>query len=152
MRVMEKNSKSVPQVAKCTLSLTHFWYFTQVLVCFLFKKHNWMLSWTYSETSYEGSSCFLCESPSWKKHLEKNPTDTWRLLNVNKTFRRPPGGLLNVSCKFNLRPVSTGLSGLLDDIRYPGNYLYRLTSMKKTKAGRMPETWPVIISGESIQL
>ena len=37
------------------------------------------------------------------------PVDTKRKLNVHKTFRRPPGRLLNVLCTFNLRPVSTGL-------------------------------------------
>ena len=35
--------------------------------------------------------------------------DTGRKLNVHKTFRRLPGGLLNVLCTFNLRPVSTGV-------------------------------------------
>ena len=43
----------------------------------------------------------------WEK-LEKHPVDTGRKLNVHKTFRRPPGRLLNVLCTFNLRPVSTG--------------------------------------------
>ena len=33
------------------------------------------------------------------------PVDTWRKLNVHKTFRRCPGRLLNVLCTFNLRPV-----------------------------------------------
>ena len=37
-----------------------------------------------------------------------NPVDTGRKLNVHKTFRRLPARLLNVSCTFNLRPVSTG--------------------------------------------
>ena len=37
-----------------------------------------------------------------------SPVDTGRKLNVHKTFRRRPGGLLNVLCTFNLRPVSTG--------------------------------------------
>ena len=31
-----------------------------------------------------------------------------RKLSVHKTFRRPPGRLLNVLCTFSLRPVSTG--------------------------------------------
>ena len=35
------------------------------------------------------------------------PVDTWRKLNVHKTFIRRPGRLLNVLCTFNLRPVST---------------------------------------------
>ena len=33
--------------------------------------------------------------------------DTGRKLNVQKTYRRRPGSLLNVLCTFNLRPVST---------------------------------------------
>ena len=35
------------------------------------------------------------------------PVDTGRKLNVYKTSRRRPGGLLSVLCTFNLRPVST---------------------------------------------
>ena len=37
------------------------------------------------------------------------PVDTERKLNVHEKFRRRPGRLLNVSCTFNLLPVSTGL-------------------------------------------
>ena len=37
------------------------------------------------------------------------PVDTGRKLKVHKTFRRRPGRLLNVLCKFNLRPASTDL-------------------------------------------
>ena len=37
------------------------------------------------------------------------PADTGRKLNVHKTFRRSPGRLLNVLCRFNLRPVSMGM-------------------------------------------
>ena len=37
-----------------------------------------------------------------------HPVDTGRKLNVQKTFRKRPGRLLNVLCTFNLRPVSTG--------------------------------------------
>ena len=51
----------------------------------------------------------------WVKILlankNKNATatvDTGRKLNVHDTFRRRPGGLLNVLCTFNLRPVSAG--------------------------------------------
>ena len=47
----------------------------------------------------------LNKSPAEAYH----PVDTRRKLNVHKTFRRPPGGLLNVLCTFNLRPVSTGI-------------------------------------------
>ena len=36
------------------------------------------------------------------------PVDTGRKLYVHKTFRGPPGRLLNLLCTFNLRPVSTG--------------------------------------------
>ena len=35
--------------------------------------------------------------------------DTGRKFNVNKTFRRRPGRLLNVFSTFNLRPVSAGM-------------------------------------------
>ena len=38
--------------------------------------------------------------------------DTGHKLNAHKTFRRRPGRLLNVSCKFNLRPLSTGMLGI----------------------------------------
>ena len=38
----------------------------------------------------------------------KNPVDTGRKLNVQKTFRRRPGRLLNVLYTFNLLPVPTG--------------------------------------------
>ena len=40
------------------------------------------------------------------------PVDAGLKLNVHKTFRRRPGLLLNVSCTFNLRPVSTGMGKL----------------------------------------
>ena len=51
----------------------------------------------------------------WSKHqsnmliLLPFPVDLGLKLNVHKTFRKRPGHLLNVSCTFNLRPVSTGL-------------------------------------------
>ena len=38
-----------------------------------------------------------------------NPVDVGLKLNVHQTFRRRPGRLLNVLCKFSLLPVSTGL-------------------------------------------
>ena len=38
----------------------------------------------------------------------RRPADTVRKLNVQKTFRRRPGRLLNVFCTFNLRTVSAG--------------------------------------------
>ena len=41
------------------------------------------------------------------------PVDTGRKLNVHKTFGRRLGRLLNVLCRFNLRPVSTGLGYIL---------------------------------------
>ena len=41
---------------------------------------------------------------------KSNPVDIVRKLNVQKTFCRRPGRLLNVLCTFNLRPVSTGKS------------------------------------------
>ena len=42
--------------------------------------------------------------------LQKNPIDTGRKLNVNKTFRRRPRRLLNVLCTFNLSPLLRGRS------------------------------------------
>ena len=45
---------------------------------------------------------------------ESYQVDTGRKLNVHKTFRRRPGRLLNVLCTFNLRPVSTGRSYLVN--------------------------------------
>ena len=50
--------------------------------------------------------------PEKSKLLKKEmqfPVDTGHKLNVHKTFRRPPGHLLNVLCTINLRPVSAGL-------------------------------------------
>ena len=44
-----------------------------------------------------------------KSAIETFPVDTGRKLNAHKTFGRRLGRLLNVLCKFNLRPVSTGL-------------------------------------------
>ena len=41
--------------------------------------------------------------------FKRLPVDTGRKLNVDKTFRRRPGRLLNVLCTFNLRPAYTGL-------------------------------------------
>ena len=38
----------------------------------------------------------------------KYPVDTGRKLDVHKTFRRRPAGLLNVLCTLSLRVVSTG--------------------------------------------
>ena len=38
----------------------------------------------------------------------KNPVDTGRKLNVQKTFRRRPGRLLNVLYTFNVLPAPTG--------------------------------------------
>ena len=43
------------------------------------------------------------------------PLNKERKLSVHKTFRRPPGGLLNVSCKFDVRPVSKLLFFLTAD-------------------------------------
>ena len=39
------------------------------------------------------------------------PVDVERKLNVYKTFIRRPGRLLNILCTFDLRLVSTGMSG-----------------------------------------
>ena len=40
--------------------------------------------------------------------FKADPVDAGRKLNVHKTFRIRPGRLLNVLCKFILRPVSMG--------------------------------------------
>ena len=50
-------------------------------------------------------------------HFEINfPVDTGRKLNVHITFRRRLGRLLNVSCAFSLRPVSTGFVAFCNKI------------------------------------
>ena len=46
----------------------------------------------------------------------KIPVDTGRTLNVHKTFRRRPVRLLNVLCTFNIRPVSTGISSMKNEL------------------------------------
>ena len=48
------------------------------------------------------------------------PVDTWSKLNVQKTFRRRPGRLLNVLCTFSLRCVSrqVGPGGRLLAVNY----------------------------------
>ena len=51
----------------------------------------------YFECKWLGESCLLDQ-----------PIDTGRKLKVYKTFRRRLGYLLNVLCKFDLRPVSAG--------------------------------------------
>ena len=43
-----------------------------------------------------------------KKYFVLDPVDIGRKLNVNKTFRRRDGRLLNALCTFNFRPVFTG--------------------------------------------
>ena len=61
-----------------------------------------------------------------------NPVDTGRKLNINKTFRRRAGLLLNVLCTFNLRPVLRGklkitcsisFTVTTNEIFYNNNYL-----------------------------
>ena len=51
--------------------------------------------------------------------------DTGRKLNVHKTFRRRPRRLLNVSCAFNLRPVSTGYA------KHQKRYIPKILSTNK---------------------
>ena len=56
---------------------------------------------------------FIDCANKWKKseairQLFQYLVDTGRKLNVHKTFRRRPGRLRNVLCKFNVCPVSTG--------------------------------------------
>ena len=66
----------------------------------------------FLHTSYELlfiariTSYFL--TMSYNKDKDDNPVDTGRKLNVYKTFRGSPGGLLNIFCTSKLRPVSTG--------------------------------------------
>ena len=43
-----------------------------------------------------------------KNSISSHPVDTWRTLNVRKTFRRIPGRLLNVLYTLNLCLVSMG--------------------------------------------
>ena len=45
----------------------------------------------------------------WSEYSKHISLDTGRKWNLHKTFRRLPGRLLNVSCTFNLRPVSNGI-------------------------------------------
>ena len=54
---------------------------------------------------YHSVFYFQHSSPNCYSH---GPVDTGRKLNVNKTFGRRPGRLLNVLFTFNLRLVSTG--------------------------------------------
>ena len=58
-----------------------------------------------SNCNYVKMVCFFWYLQCSKIYV--NPVDTGRKLNVHKTFRRRPGRLLNVLCKFNLRLVST---------------------------------------------
>ena len=66
------------------------------------------------------------------KHIriECPPVDTGRKLNLHKTFRRRPGRLLNVLCRFNLRPVPIGpkCSGSLDN-NYRGSNSFVLLAV-----------------------
>ena len=60
----------------------------------------------------DGDIKVIANKYQWKylrQDIVNFPVDTGSKLNVNKTFRRGPGGLLNVLCAFNLRLVSTGL-------------------------------------------
>ena len=59
------------------------------------------------------------------------PVDTGRKVNVQKTFRRHPGSLLNVLCTFILRPVSAGTEIIYRDkasklIKLNTNIIYHL--------------------------
>ena len=56
---------------------------------------------------------FYVELLSYQVRNLLSSVDTGRKLNVHTTFRRRPGSLVNVLCKFNLRPVSTESAVLL---------------------------------------
>ena len=92
-------------IAKVWLHSILHGFFTINLV-HVFRTHQFNHFLFYNNTS---GRLLLC----WKKpkltHAIQLPVDTGRKLNVHKTFRRRPGLLLNVSYKFNLPPVSTGL-------------------------------------------
>ena len=51
------------------------------------------------------------------------PVDTGRKLNVQKTFRRRPGRLLNISYTFNLCPVFNGYNRFFGKSKYGLNPL-----------------------------
>ena len=92
-------------IAKVWLhSILHGFFTINLVHVFRTQQFNHFLF--YNNTS---GGLLLC----WKKpklaHAIQLPVDTGRKLNVHKTFRRRPGRLLNVSCRFNLPPVSTGL-------------------------------------------
>ena len=67
----------------------------------LFNAHDWVIQLKHF-TKIVAVNYFL-----------RIPVDTGRKLNVNKTFRKRPGRLLNVLCTFSLRPVSTGMLHLI---------------------------------------
>ena len=67
-----------------------------------------------------------------KKKKRNGPVDTWRKLNVHKTFRRRPGRLLNVLYTFNLRPVSAGLGVSNVFLEF---HLYFIQSILKSSEG-----------------
>ena len=58
--------------------------------------------------------------------------DTGRKLNVHKTFRGRPGRLLNVLCKFNLRPVATGTVTIAEILLF-----FAFHSLKCSDRGRV---------------
>ena len=64
------------------------------------------------------------------------PVDTGCKLNVQKTFRKRPGRLLNVLYTFNLRPVSTAVYLRLRFLR-----LWNLTKVQLTIKGTLMQIW-----------
>ena len=50
---------------------------------------------------------FIIRLNDFRANYMRSPVDTGRKLNVPRKFRRLPERLLNVLCKFNLRPLST---------------------------------------------
>ena len=93
---------------------------------FFFRYSYSFLNYLFKE--YLVVSKFLLEVPKFKENIliciitdikvrDLFPADTGRKLNVHRTFRRRPRRLLNVLCKFNLRPVSTGLLTVLQTMK-----------------------------------
>ena len=90
----------------------------------------------------------LCFSLDYPPHY---PVDTGRKLNVNKTFRRRPGRLLNVLSTFSLLPVSAGEIILF--IIFPITICIISTShVRLSKNSRHIWIWSVCYSAHSFVL
>ena len=62
-----------------------------------------------------GKMLYPSNSVTQQTQVDVNRCHSRRKLNIDKTFRRRPGRLLNVLCTLNLRPVSTGKASLCKD-------------------------------------